>query len=446
MSMLSETGSKLQTCARREVRTMHDRAPTPASREFQVFAKPVGPICNLDCHYCYYLEKQHLYPERASFRMPDDLLEEYIVQTIEACPSRVIRFLWHGGEPTLLGLDYFRNVVALQRKHQPEGRRIVNGMQTNGTLLDEDWFRFLAVEGFVIGLSLDGPRALHDGYRVAKRGEPTHTQVMRAHRLLRRHRVPYDVLCVVHAQNVQHPIPVYRFFKEIKAESVAFLPLVESRPDLEGGVSEQTVPAEALGVFLCAVFDEWLRHDVGRIHVQFFDEAVRVAEGQEPAVCIFRETCGDVPVVEHDGAFFSCDHFVDAEHRLGNLRETRLVDMVESPGQRAFGQVKSETLPRYCRECEVRTLCNGGCPKDRILRTPDGEPGLNYLCAGLKRFFTHSRPWAEELAALRRARQPVERLGERVRAREAKAAPRVGRNDPCPCGSGRKFKRCCLDQ
>jgi uncharacterized protein len=415
-----------------------------ASRDFQIFAKPIGAICNLDCHYCYYLEKQQLYPKRDSFRMSDELLEEYILQNIDACPGQIIRFLWHGGEPTLLGLDYFRKIVALQRKHQPERRRIVNGMQTNGTLLDEDWCRFLAEEGFVIGLSLDGPQALHDGYRVTKRQQPTHSQVMRAHRLLRRHRIPYDILCVVHARNVRHPTVVYRFFKEIKGESVAFLPLVEPRPDAEGGVSDQTVSAEALGEFLCTIFDEWVRHDVGRINVQLFDEVVRAAEGQEPAVCIFRETCGDVPVVEHDGDFFSCDHYVDADHRVGNIVETPLVYMLESPEQRDFGQAKRDRLPRYCRECEVRAMCNGGCPKDRIVQTPDGEAGLNYLCAGLRRFFTHSRPYAAELAALRRSRQPVERLGQRLRASDAQVSPRAGRNDPCPCGSGRKYKKCCL--
>jgi uncharacterized protein len=412
-------------------------SPTATSRGFQVFAKPIGALCNLECRYCYYLQKESLYPKGESFRMPDDLLEEYIVQHIQASPARGISFLWHGGEPTLLGLDYFRRIVALQQKHQPPGRRIVNGMQTNGTLLDEEWCSFLAAEGFAVGLSLDGPQRLHDGYRIAKGEKPTHSQVMRAYKLIRKHRILYDILCVVHAENVPHPIQVYRFFKEIKAQFLGFLPLVEPRRDVEGGVSDRTVPADALGRFLCTLFDEWVGQDVGRIRVQMFEEVVH-SVGGSPTLCVFRKTCGELPVVEHNGDFFSCDHFVDREHRVGNIRETPLVDLLESPAQRAFGQNKWDTLPRYCRECEVRSLCHGGCPKDRILETPDGEPGLNYLCAGFKRFFNHSRPHAARLAALRRGRSAPEPTP--VYSTEA----RVGRNDPCPCGSGRKYKKCCL--
>jgi uncharacterized protein len=418
-----------------------DRAMIKASREFQVFAKPVGSICNMDCHYCYYLKKEHLYPKDESFRMPDRILEEYIIQHIDASPGSVINFSWHGGEPTILGLDYFRKIVALQRKYQPPNRRIANGMQTNGTLLDEDWCRFLAAEGFAVGLSLDGPQEMHDRYRVTKGQNPTHEQAMRGYKLLRQHRIPCDILCVVHAQNVQYPSQVYRFFKRIDAQYVTFLPLVE--PDQEGGVTHRTVPAEALGDFLCAIFDEWMRQDIERVKVQIFEEAVRTAFGQEHALCIFRKTCGDVPVIEHNGDFFSCDHFVNMEHRLGNIQETPLVDLLESPAQRAFGQAKLDTLPRYCQACQVRDMCNGGCPKDRILHTPDGEAGLNYLCAGYKRFFTHCQPFVAELSALWR-RQSLERQMPLARVRGAQTSPKTGRNDPCPCGSGRKYKKCCL--
>jgi uncharacterized protein len=414
------------------------------SSDFQIFAKPIGALCNLDCRYCYYLKKQDLYPESESFRMKDDVLEEYIVQQIGASSEGAITFAWHGGEPTLLGLDYFRRIVALQRKHRPPGRSIVNGMQTNGTLLDEEWGRFLAAEGFLLGLSLDGPQALHDGYRVAKGDGPTHRQVMRAYRMLRRHRVPCDILCVVHAENVRHPVPVYRFFKEIGAEYLGLLPLVERSPDGEGGVSDRTVPAGALGAFLCTIFDEWVRNDIGRITVQMFDEAIRACAGQSHSLCIFRKTCGDVPVVEHNGDFYSCDHFVDDEHRLGNILETPLPDLLESPEQRAFGQAKWSALPRQCRECDVRFMCHGGCPKDRILRTPDGEPVLNWLCAGFMRFFGHVRPYASTLIDLRRAKQGPERMMQAVRAADAQAFPKTGRNEPCPCGSGRKYRRCCL--
>ncbi len=414
-----------------------------ASREFQVFAKPGGSLCNLDCHYCYYLKKEHLYPKGESFRMPDSILEKYIIQHIDASPGSVINFSWHGGEPTMLGLDYFRKIVELQRRHQPPHQSITNGIQTNGTLLDEEWCRFLAAEGFSVGLSLDGPQEMHDRYRVTKGQKPTHKQAMRGYEVLRQHRIPCDILCVVHAQNVKYPTQVYRFFKQIKAQYIEFLPLVEPQPDEDGSVSHRTVPAEALGNFLCTIFDEWKREDIGQIKVQIFEEAARTAFGQEHSLCIFRETCGDVPVVEHNGDFFSCDHFVDTEHRLGNIQVAPLVDFIESPAQRAFGQAKLDTLPRYCRACGVLTMCHGGCPKDRILRTPDGEAGLNYLCAGYQRFFTHCQPFVANLSALWR-HQSVEPQMSLTRIEGSQNGSKTGRNDPCPCGSGKKYKKCCL--
>jgi uncharacterized protein len=414
-----------------------------ASREFQVFAKPIGAVCNLDCHYCYYLKKKDLYPEGESFRMPDSVLEEYILQHIAASSGPVINFSWHGGEPILLGLDYFRTIVALQRKHQPHNQRITNGIQTNGTLLDEDWCRFLAGEGFSVGLSLDGPQEMHDRHRVTRGQNPTHKEAMRGYRLLRQHRIPCDILCVVHAGNVDHPSEVYRFFKQINARYIGFLPLVEPRGDEKGGVSHRTVPAEALGRFLCVIFDEWKSRDIERIKVQIFEEAARTAFGQEHALCIFRETCGDIPVVEHNGDFYSCDHFVDTEHRLGNIRETPLIDLLESQAQKAFGQAKLDALPRSCRTCEVLNMCHGGCPKDRILPTPDGEAKLNYLCAGYKRFFTHCQPFVRELSALWQRQSPERRVPPAETARTL-ATPKAGRNDPCPCGSGRKYKKCCM--
>jgi uncharacterized protein len=380
-----------------------------ASREFQVFAKPFGSICNLDCHCCYYLKKEHLCRKGESFRMPDEILEEYIVQHIDASPETVIRFSWHGGEPTVLGLDYFRKIVALQRKHKPPNRRIVNGIQTNGTLLDEDWCRFLAAEGFAVGLSLDGPREMHDRYRVTKDQEPTHEQTMRGYELLQKHRVYTDILCVVNAHNVKFPLQVYRFFKQIVAQYITFLPMVEPQPDVKGGVSHISVPAEAWGTFLCTIFDEWRDQDIGQVKVQIFEEAVRTAFNQEHSLCIFRSICGDIPVIEHNGDFYSCDHFVDVEHCLGNIKETPLVELLESPAQRAFGKSKLETLPRYCQECGVRAMCNGECPKNRFLETPDGEPGLNYLCAGYKRFFTHCQPFVSEVAAQWRRQNPLRR-------------------------------------
>jgi uncharacterized protein len=417
---------------------------TQASREFQIFIKPAGSTCNLDCHYCYYLPKKSLYPGIGSFRMPVDLLEDYIVQQIAVAPDGEVNFFWHGGEPTLLGLDYFQKIVELQRKHQPSGRRITNGIQTNGVLLDEAWCRFFAAEGFAVGLSLDGPQAQHDRYRVTKGQKPTFKQVMRGYRLLREQKVPVDILCVVHAENVRHPLPVYRFFKEIKARYLSFIPLVEPQPAAEGGVSLRTVPADAFGAFLCAVFDEWVRQDIGRILVQIFEEAARPALGQDHSLCILRQTCGDSPVLEHNGDFYSCDHFVGPAHRLGDIRETPLLALLEDPRQQAFGRAKLETLPRSCRECEVLEMCNGGCPKDRIVQAPGRESGLNYLCAGYKRFFLHCRPAMARLAALRKARQPAAQLMKMIQAEEVRVRPKVGRNDPCPCGSGRKYKKCCM--
>lgn len=416
---------------------------TRAIREFQVFAKPAGPRCNLGCRYCYYLEKEGLYPEGEPFRMPDRVLEEYIAQQIDAWPDPPVLFSWHGGEPTLLGLEAFRKIVALERKHALPGRPVSNGIQTNGTLLDPDWCRFLAEEGFAVGLSLDGPRELHDEHRVTKDGRPTFERAIRGYRLLREHGVRCEILCVVSARNVLRPLEVYRFFEELEAPAMTFLPLVERRLDSEGGVSDRTVPPEAFGDFLSAIFDEWQDRDIGKVKVQIFEEAARPAFGQDHTLCIFKETCGRVPVVEHDGDVYSCDHFVDEEHRLGNILSTPLLECLEGPAQREFGLAKRDALPGYCRSCEVLAQCNGECPRNRFLRTPDGEPGLNYLCAGYKRFFGHCRPFVEAVAA----RWRREKEGPPARASAAGASrpqPRPGRNDPCPCGSGKKYKRCCL--
>ncbi len=416
---------------------------TKASHDFQIFVKPTGSICNLGCDYCYYLNKKDLYPESTSFRMPDDILEAYIVEHIRTAPHSPIRFSWHGGEPTLLGVDYFRKIVALQRKYCPPDRQITNGIQTNGTLLDADWCRFLASEGFEVGLSLDGPQRLHDLYRVSKKRRPTYRQTMRGYELLRRHNVYFDILCVVNADNVLYPNEVYRFFKQIGASFIGFLPLVEQQPDSTSAVSDRSVPAEAFGSFLCEIFDEWKSRDIGQVKVQIFEEASRTTFGQEQRLCIFRKTCGEIPVIEHNGDVYACDHFVDRAHLLGNITATPLVDMLESARQKAFGRAKQNTLPRYCRSCEVRDLCNGECPKNRFCQTPDGETGLNYLCAGYRRFFNHCRPFLDELASLWR----MQSLGPQtsgIGTVTVRSGPKTGRNDPCPCGSGRKYKKCCL--
>jgi uncharacterized protein len=401
------------------------------------------------------LKKDQLYPKGESFRMPDNILEEYIVQHIEAFPEEVIRFSWHGGESTLLGLDYFRKIVAIQNKHRPSGQRILNGIQTNGTLLDEEWCRFLAEEDFAVGLSLDGPQEIHDKYRLTKDQMSSFEDTMRGYELLRQYGVNCDILCVVNAHNVSFPNKVYRFFKEIEAPYVSFLPMVKRELSTESGVSPDTMPAEAWGDFLCAIFDEWVEQDVGQIKVQIFEEATRTAFDQEHSLCIFRPVCGDIPVVEHNGDFYSCDHFVDDDFRLGNIMETPLVELLESPSQRAFGQGKLDTLPRYCLECEVRSMCNGECPRNRFILTPEGESGLNYLCAGYKRFFTHCQPFVREVAAqwcrqkLDPDQQSPPKQAPDIQTPHrtfTRSGPKIGRNDPCPCGSGLKYKKCCLDK
>jgi uncharacterized protein len=413
-----------------------------ASRPFQIFVKPIGAVCNLDCSYCYYLEKRDLYPDARSLRMGEDVLEKYIAQHIEASPLPTVLFSWHGGEPTVLGIDYFRKITELQRKHAAAGREIVNGIQTNGTLLDEQWCRFFAEEGFYVGLSIDGPSELHDGYRIDRGGRPTHDRVMKAYQLLQAYNIHCDVLCVLHDRNVRHPADVYGFFKSIAVKHLVFLPLVIRTPD--GGAAPGSVPPEPFGEFLCAVFDEWIRYDMERMYVQMFEEATRPARGMEHMLCVLRKTCGELPILEHNGDFYSCDHFVDREHFLGNIRDTTLVQALDGARQRAFGRMKWETLPRQCGNCNVLAYCNGGCPKDRPVVNTDGEPGANYLCAGLRRFFTHAHPHMRRLATYLQAGRSVAEFMASIRAEDASATAAAGRNDPCPCGSGRKYKKCCL--
>lgn len=372
-----------------------------AYREFQIFAKPIGSICNLGCHYCYYLRKKFLYPENGSFTMSDEILERYIIQHINASQGSTISFSWHGGEPTLLGLNFFHRVVEIQRKHKPSNCRIINGIVTNGTLLNKDWCNFFVKERFAIGISIDGPQEIHDRHRVTKNQRPTFNQVMHGYKLLKQYNINCDVLCVINSHNVQYPNKIYQFFKQIGVKYITFLPLVEPQLDAKDGVSQNTVPSSAWGKFLCAIFDEWIEHDIGSVKIQIFEESARIALGQEHALCIFKEICGDVPVVEHNGDFFSCDHFVDPQHYLGNIKETPLIELLESKAQKAFGQAKLDTLPKYCLSCKVRYLCNGECPKNRLIKTPDGESGLNYLCEGYRQFFNYCKPFIDAIAELR---------------------------------------------
>ena len=367
------------------------------SREFQIFVKPVGAASNLRCSYCYYTGRKELYPSGRSVIMSDDILEEYIKQHIDASTDETIMFSWHGGEPSLAGLDFFRKAVKLQKKHLPAGHAVINGIQTNGTLLDDNWCRFLSAENFLVGISMDGPEEFHDKYRLSVTGGSTFRQVMRGYELLKKHEITSEILCVLNSHNTGHPLTVYDFFKELGAEFMTFLPLVEPKPDSCSGVSPDSVNALEFGNFLISVFDIWVARDIGKIKIQIFEEAARTAFSQEHTLCIFKVSCGGVPVVEHNGDFYSCDHFVNKEHFLGNIKDVSLAEFLDSPEQKAFGQAKSLKLPGYCMKCNVKEMCNGECPKNRFIFTHDGEPGLNYLCPGYKLFFNHCRPFVEAL-------------------------------------------------
>jgi len=330
--------------------------------------------------------------------MSVELLEKYIIQHIEASSGPTIFFSWHGGEPTLAGLQYFQRIVEIQRKYGPKNCQIVNGLQTNGTLLDENWCRFLSAENFVVGISIDGPDELHSIFRCSVDGRSSFGEAIRGYQLLQSYGITCEILCVVNAYNVAQPLQVYHFFKELKVRFISFLPLVEELPSQENRVSERTVPAKAFGEFLCTIFDEWKANDIGTIKIQIFEEAIRTAFNLEHTLCIFRKTCGGVPVIEKNGDFYSCDHYVDHQHLVGSITETPFVELLESPVQIGFGNIKLSSLPQYCLKCEVRDMCNGGCPKDRFIIAPDGSPGLNYLCEGYQLFFNHCKPFVEQVA------------------------------------------------
>ncbi len=375
-------------------------------RPFQVMIKPTGAACNLACRYCYYLEKAGLYPD--SDRMPDEVLREVTRQYIEANPASEVEFVWQGGEPTLLGVDFFRRAVEYQREFS-SGRTIRNSIQTNGTLLDDDWGRFLAENRFLVGLSLDGPAELHDANRRTRGGQGSHERAMNGLRLLRRHGVEVNALGVVSAASVGRPLDVYRFFRDEGVQFVQFIPVVEREA---GAVTPWSVPPEAYGEFLVAVFDEWVRRDVGRVFVQLFDVALNAWVGRRPPLCWFNETCGSALVVERNGDVYACDHFVYPEYRRGNLLERPLGEIARDAAQVAFGAAKA-ALPAYCDRCTVRFACRGECPKRRFTRTPDGEPGLNALCPAYKRFFRHADPYLRRMAELlSRGRAPAEIMRE----------------------------------
>ena len=375
-------------------------------RAFHVMLKPRGAMCNLACEYCFYLSKETLYPG-ADFRMSNPVLEAFTREYIQAQRVPEVTFSWQGGEPTLMGLSFYRRAVELQRRYRRPGMRILNAMQTNGTLLDDEWGRFLRAYGFLVGLSLDGPRGLHDAYRRDRGGEPTFDRVMRGLAVLQKHRVAFNVLACVHPATVDHPRAVYRFLRdEAGARFIQFIPIVEK------GNETGSVSGRQYGAFLSGVFDEWVHRDVGRVFVQIFDVALAAWVGQRPGLCVFEPTCGLAMALEHNGDLYACDHFVEPGYRLGNVLETPLLELASSERQRRFGEDKRDKLPGLCRECDVRFVCNGGCPKNRTLRAANGEFGLNALCQGYQAFFRHvdgsMRLMAGELAA---GRPPANVMG-----------------------------------
>jgi uncharacterized protein len=397
---------------------------TPAPRPFHLLSKPTGATCNLDCKYCFFLSKEMLYPGDR-FRMSDELLETYIRQLLEAQPEGEVNVAWQGGEPTLMGLDFFQRSIGYVEKYCKPGQQILHTMQTNGTLLNDDWCAFFKQHNFLIGLSVDGPKEMHDAYRVNKGGAGSFDQVMRGWETLRRHGVEVNILCTIHAANTDHPLEVYRFFRdELQTAYMQFIPIVErttqeflplanlgwgERPGADRPlytqrgnlVTERTVGAEQFGRFLIAIFDEWVRRDVGTVFVQTFDVALGSWVGQHN-LCIFSPTCGGALALEHNGDLYSCDHYVEPRYLLGNIQKTPMRELVDSEKQRRFGQDKLNSLPKYCRECDVRFACHGESPRNRFIRTPDGEPGLNYLCAGYKLFFHHIGPAMQTMAGLLR--------------------------------------------
>jgi uncharacterized protein len=416
---------------------------------FHILAKPTGAICNLDCKYCFFLSKERLYPD-SKFRMSDEVLESYLRQYIQAQRVDEVTISWQGGEPTLMGLDFFRRALEIVEKYQPPTMSVSHAIQTNGTKLDEEWAAFFKQHNFLVGISIDGPAELHNAYRVDKGGRPTFEAVMRGLDVLKKHKVDFNILCTVHAANADHPLEVYRFFRDgLGAEFIQFIPIVErdNQTGFQQGnrVTRRSVKGRQYGEFLSAIFNEWVLRDVGRVYVQIFDVALGAWVGAPPSLCVFSPTCGNALVIEHNGDLYACDHFVEPDYFLGNIEEDMLLDLVASDQQRKFGRDKLDTLPHYCRECEVRFVCHGGCPKNRFIETPSSEPGLNYLCAGYKHFFHHiDAPMRIMAFLLRQLRPPAEVMNiwpvEKARLEAAFAQAKPGQ--PCPCGSGRVFRQC----
>lgn len=415
-------------------REQDDKRGCSQAQGIHIVAKPIGPSCNLDCEYCFYLEKQALYGAGEDCRMPNEVLSTFIRSYIESQPTPVVEFVWQGGEPTLVGLDFFRRVVELQRPYAAR-KTISNSLQTNGTLLDDAWCRFLKEHNFMVGLSLDGPREIHDRCRRDRAGNGTFDRVIRALRLLQKHGVEYNVMASVARETARFPLDVYRFLKAEGVEFIQFTPIVERMPDpvarrhglrLAGPVSLDreelhievtpwTVIPEEYGDFLIAIYEEWVRHDVGTVFVMNFEWALNAWIGYPSPVCTHARQCGRSVVLEHNGDLFACDHYVYPDYRLGNILNDDLMAMVEKSCQSGFGVHKESALPGWCEKCEVLAACRGGCPKHRFLETCQGEPGLQFLCAGYKKFFRHIRKYLRVMTTLLENGLPPSRVMDAVK-------------------------------
>ena len=424
-----------------------------------VMAKPSSSVCNLDCEYCFYLEKEKLYPERKqNWRMTDETLEAYIKQTIEANDNNDVEFSWQGGEPTLLGLDFYKKAVELQEKHKKH-HRIHNAFQTNAILLNDEWCEFFKKHNFLLGISIDGPAELHDNFRLNRAGRPSHAKVMESIALLKKHGVEFNTLTVVNSENVKHPEKVYDFLKSIGSTYLQFIPIVERKAaqttkdglqlihpnyEYEASVTPWSAPSEEYGVFLNRIFDRWIKKDVGRIFVNIFDNTLSTWCKQPANLCTFSETCGHAFILEANGDLYNCDHFVYPEHLVGNIHKASIRDLNLSDKATTFGQDKKDKLTQQCVECEFRFACHGGCPKHRFITSKSGQPGHNYFCKGYEAYFRHTAPFMKMMRDLLISGRPASDVMMQLYQQEFSVrSVSVRRNEPCPCGSGKKSKRCC---
>ena len=386
---------------------MNDNIATPFAKPLYVMLKPAGAHCNLACKYCYYLEKSHLYQNTPRHLMTDEMLEQFTREYIEAQTMPQVLFTWHGGEPLMRSIDFYKKALALQKKYA-HGKQIDNVIQTNGTLLTNEWCEFFAQNHWLVGISIDGPQEYHDHYRVTPAGKPSWEKVMQGISLLKKHRVEWNAMAVVNAYNAEHPLEFYHFFRDNGCQYLQFTPIVERLTEHEDGrtlasladdreipLADASVTPEQWGNFLCAIFDDWLRHDVGKMFVEIFDCTLANWMGVLPGICAYSKECGHAGVMEHNGDVYSCDHFVFPEYKLGNIREQSLIDMLYGEKQQAFSRLKHTSLPRQCKECDMEFACHGECPKNRFEKDKYGEPGLNYLCQGYYQYYSYVAPYMD---------------------------------------------------